>query len=163
MTGVEWPTRLGDLSAYALDEAVKAVGTFVERSGESPERDNAIRAMATIRLVARMPRSAPWYGEIIDPSDSSVHVGIMMRNAFEALGEDIDEIAEKGLISRPKNWFTRFYLPRWLEGRRRYYDFLEHLFDAPRWEAEYERRRLSDEQAARERALLAYAVRERAR
>lgn len=159
----EWPTHIGELSAWSLNHAIETLEKTIGSHDNAGLPNDAQKALAVIRLVAKMPRACPWWGQVIDSNDSSVHVGVMMRNAFEALGEDIDESSSEGLIGRPKSWFTQLYLPRWTEGRRRYYDFLDHLLDPVHWEEEYERKRLSDEQAAAERARMAHVFRKRPR
>lgn len=141
----EWPTHIGELSTYALDQAIETLSK--EAAGISPDVD---KALAVIRLVAPRRRAAPWYGQVIDPEDSSVTAGVMMRNAFEAVGDHVDE--------PPRHWFTRMYLGRWRRGRTEYYDFLEHLTDPVRWEQEAEAAKMTAQQAmeetARVRALL---------
>lgn len=138
---MEWPTKIGELSTYALDQAVETLEK--EAGGLSPDVD---AALAVLRLVTPISRREPWYGQVIDPEDSSVTAGVMMRNAFEAVGDSVDE--------QPRHWFTRMYLERWRQGRAEYYDFLEHLMDPVRQEEEAARARLDHEQAACERARI---------
>lgn len=130
----EWPTAIGELSRHMMDKAIETLEAELSASTSADVRS----ALAVIRLIARTPAATPWWGQVIDPRDSSVHVGVMMRNAFEALGEDIG-LSDQGLVSEPKSWFTRLYLDRWVRGRREYYDFLDHLTDPARWEADQAR------------------------
>lgn len=132
----EWPTHLGDLSAYTLQQAIEVL----EKAFAGPGDEDVQHALAVIRMVAPMPRRSPWYGQPIDPDDGSVTVGVMMRNAFEAVGDSPDE--------PPKHWLTKMYLARWRRSRAEYYDFLEHLLDPVRAAQEAERSRLTQEQAA---------------
>lgn len=150
----EWPDHAGELSAWALDHAVEALEKTAEGIGDDEARAEARKALAVVRLVARMPRAAPWWGQVIDPADSSIHVGVMMRNAFESVGDHIDVPTNEGLKTKADHWFTKLYLPRWRTGRQEYHDFLRHLSDPVHWEQEYERGRLSDEQAAAEHARI---------
>jgi hypothetical protein len=139
----EWPDEIGELSRWALDHAIETL----EKAHKGEEGD-AQKALSVIRLVARMPRSSPWWGQIIDPRDSSVDVGVMMRNAFEAVGDDVDALCEGGEIrNTAKNWFTQLYVARWREGKREYYDFLGHLADPERWEAEEKKRPMTSAEA----------------
>lgn len=138
---LEWPTRIGELSTYALNQAVETLEK--EAGGLSPDVD---AALAVLRLVTPISRREPWYGQHIDPEDTSVTVGVMMRNAFEAVGDSPEEPA--------RHWLTRMYLPRWKQGRADYYDFLEHLMDPVRSEEEAARARLNHEQAACERSRI---------
>ena len=139
---VEWPTTIGELSRYMMDEAVRTLETELSAGTSS---DDARAALAVIRLIARTPAETPWWGQVIDPRDSSVHVGVMMRNAFEALGEDIG-LSDQGLVGQPRHWFTKLYLGRWVQGRREYYDFLDHFISPVKWEEE-QKRPLMDRQA----------------
>jgi hypothetical protein len=130
----KWPEEIGELSAWALDHAIETL----EKLHEGDDGD-AGKALAVIRLVARMPRAAPWYGQIIDPADSSVDVGVMMRNAFEAVGDHIDGTYADGPHQTSGHWLTQRYLPLWREGKRRYHDFLDRLADPLRWEEDQRR------------------------
>jgi hypothetical protein len=139
----EWPDEFGELSVWALDHAIETL----EKAHEGEEGD-VKKALAVIRLVARMPRSSPWWGQIIDPSDSSVNVGVMMRNAFEAVGDDVDALCQGGEIrSTANSWFTQLYVARWREGKRQYYDFLDHLSDPLQWERDQQRKIMADGEA----------------
>lgn len=142
----EVPRNIGELSRYALQEAVERVDREL-RDAPQEVRD----AISIIRLVVNVPRQAPWYGVQIDADDSSVSVGVMMRNAFEAVGDHIDVPTSEGLRTKADLWFTKLYLPRWRQGKREYMDYLHHLTDPERWERD-ESERLSREQA---QALLA--------
>ena len=89
------------------------------------------KCLKVIRLVVNMPRRSPWYGIGVDPEDSSVTVGVMMRNAFEAVGDWVDSNGmanmKDGKQYRDTNWFTRLYLPRWRQGKRAYNEWLDSL------------------------------------
>jgi hypothetical protein len=137
------PEHIGELSRYALQQAIDRVDR--ELAGAPQELRDAV---SVIRLVTDVPRRAPWYGAIIDSEDSSVSVGVMMRNAFEAVGDSIDAPTDRGLETHADHWFTKLYLSRWRRGRREYRDYLEHLTDPARFERECAERRLSAEQAA---------------
>lgn len=157
----EWPERIGELSVRALDDAIGVLEKAVASHNNADVLDEAHKALAVVRLVARMPRAAPWWGQTIDREDSSVTVGVMMRNFFEALGDSIDYPTERGLETRADHWFTRMYLPRWRRGRREYYDFLGHLMDPLLWEEDQKRALMSREQAEAERRHIAEILRSR--
>lgn len=139
---LEVPQNIGELSNYAFDEALAKVDRAL---ADAPEEIRA--AISVIRLVSGVPRSAPWYGVPMDPDDSSVTVGVVLRNAFEALGDHIDYPTDRGLETQARHSFTQRNLPRWREGKREYNDYLDHLTEPIR----FEQRKLSDEQAASSR------------
>ena len=58
---------------------------------------------------------------------SSVSVGVVLRNAFEALGDYIDVPTGKGLQTRAHHWFTQRYLRLWRQGKREYNEWLDTL------------------------------------
>lgn len=148
----EVPQNIGELSNYAFDEALAKVDRALAGAPEEIRE-----AISVIRLVSSVPRRTPWYGMPMDPDDSSVTVGVVLRNAFEALGDDIDYPADRGLETRARHWFTQRNLPRWRQGKREYDDYLDHLTDPIR----FEQRKLSDEQAASSRqAVLDYLSRQ---
>jgi hypothetical protein len=133
----EVPEDLGELSNYAFDEAMATVEQAL--AGAPPE---VRRALSVIKLVSDVPRRSPWYGIPIDPEDSSVTVGVMMRNAVESVGDWIDGPLGDGPHTKADSWFTRRYLPLWRDGKLAYYDYLDHLSDPLRYEAELARRRM---------------------
>jgi hypothetical protein len=140
----EFPEHIDELSRYALEEAI---GTVSRYAAGGPEEVR--RAAAVIRLVTGVPRRVPWYGVPVDPEDNSVTAGVMMRNAFEAVGDWVDALSSGGkTTTKADHWFTKMYLGLWRAGKRDYNDFLDHLTDPLRWEAEQAERRLSAEQAA---------------
>ena len=118
------PRDAWELSRYRHEQALDRVQEAL-RSGCPPADPDLLNEMRIIRMVA-MTR-APWYGMIIDPEDSSVTVGVMMRNAFEAVGDYIDYPTDAGLQTRARHSFTRRYLPRWRQGKREYYEWLDTL------------------------------------
>lgn len=137
---LEVPQNIGELSNYAFDEALAKIDRAL---ADAPEDVRA--AIGVVRLVSSVPRAAPWYGVPMDPDDSSVTVGVVLRNAFEALGDAIDYPTARGLETRARHWFTQRNLPRWREGKREYNDYLDHLMDPLGFE---QKRRISAEQAA---------------
>ncbi|MCW2929916.1 MAG: hypothetical protein JWM19_878 [Actinomycetia bacterium] len=142
----EFPERPGDLSTYALNHAI---GLLSDELKDHPNEDLR-RALAVIRLVAPMRRQVPWYGAAmaIPGRTDSVQLGTVIRNAFEALGDDVDVLGEGGVVlNNHRSWFAQFYAPAWHQGKRDYDDFLDHLFDPVRHEEEDERNRLSHAQA----------------
>jgi hypothetical protein len=145
---LEVPQNIGELSNYAFEEALGKVDRAL---ADAPEDVRA--AIGVIRLVSSVPRRAPWYGIPMDPDDSSVTVGVVLRNAFEALGDQIDYPTNRGLETRATHPFTQRNLPRWRAGKREYNEYLDHLTDP----LGFEGRRLSDEQAAaRRREITGY-------
>jgi hypothetical protein len=139
----EFPEHIDELSRYALEEAV---GTVSRYTADGPEEVR--RAAAVIRLVTGIPRRVPWYGVCVDPEDSSVTAGVMMRNAFEAVGDYVDAVVEGGARkTKADHWFTKMYLGLWRAGKRDYHDFLDHLTDPLRWEAEQAEKRMAREEA----------------
>ena len=144
------PVDVGELSRHMIREAID----LVDRELADAPAD-VRRAVAVIRMVADIPRRAPWYGVPMDPDDSSVTVGVVLRNAFEALGDYIDYPTDRGLETEAGHWFTQRELPRWREGKREYDDYLDHLFDPIRADRERAEARLSADQAAAGRAWLA--------
>jgi hypothetical protein len=143
----EVPEHLGELSTWALQEAIDKVDNAL---ADAPDEIRA--AVSVIRLVTNMPRQAPWYGVSIDREDSSVTVGVMMRNAFEALGDWVDALGSGGrIVTKTDHWFTRLYAETWRRGKREYNDYLDHLLDPVQWE---NKRQISAERAAAHRAAM---------
>ena len=116
------PVSLYELSRARYEEALSRVEAVVQLAG-SPELDKEMRI---IRMIGM--HRIPWWGQVIDPDDSSVTVGIMMRNAFEAFGDCIDYPTDLGVRTDSKHWFTRAYLHRWRRGKQEYQDWLDTLF-----------------------------------
>jgi hypothetical protein len=118
---VSWdnPVDAYELSRARYEEALRRVEAVVQLA-DSPELLNEVRI---IRMTGM--KRAPWWGMCIDPEDSSVTVGVMMRNAFEAFGDSTD------YPDGAKHWFTRAYLRRWRQGKREYQEWLDTLFRKP--------------------------------
>jgi hypothetical protein len=121
---VSWdnPVDAYELSRARYEEALSRVEAVVQLA-DSPELLNEVRI---IRMVGM--NRAPWWGQGIDHEDSSVTVGVMMRNAFEAVGDYIDYPTDQGLKTDAGHWLTRRYLPLWRQGKREYQDWLDTLF-----------------------------------
>lgn len=114
----ENPVDATELSRARYEEALDHVEAVLQRDwGEDAD---VLNEMRIIRMIG-MTR-VPWWGQVIDHDDSSVTVGVMMRNAFEAFGDSIDD------PGRAAHWFTRAYLRRWREGKREYQEWLDTLF-----------------------------------
>jgi hypothetical protein len=150
----EFPERAGELSTYALNKSVELLSEALK---DHPDED-VRKALAVIRLVAPYPRQVPWYGATmrLPGRNDSVPLGTVLRNAFESVGDDVDALYEDGrVVTTQRNWFTQRYLSAWRQGKRDYYDYLDHFSDPLRWEAEDREKRLSDEQAAAEHQRIA--------
>ena len=156
----EFPEHPGELSTYALNHSIEVLERIL---ADHPDED-ARRALSVIRMVAPYPRMVPWYGahmRVPERSDS-VPLGTVLRNAFEALGDDVDALGEGGrVLNTRKSWFTQLYADAWLQGKRDYYDFLDHLNDPAGWEEKDRAARLSAEQAAAEYRHISTFLRER--
>jgi hypothetical protein len=119
------PKDIWELSRARYEEALDRVEKAL-RTGWTPgTRKDLLNEMRIIRLVSL--RHAPWWGAGIDPEDSSVTVGVMMRNAFEAVGDAVDYPTDEGLKTKADHWFTRRYLPHWRRGEREYREWLDTL------------------------------------
>lgn len=116
------PRDAWELSRHRYEQALDRVEEAL-RSGCLPEDPDLLNEIRIVRMVG-MTR-APWYGMIIDPEDSSVDVGVMMRNAFEAVGDYVDGVY--GEHTKAKHWLTRRYLPLWRQGKREYHQWLDTL------------------------------------
>lgn len=146
----EYPDHLGELSTGALEDAMNELEAWlrgIDRNYQSAVHgspggggysisipavpENIWKCMKVIRLVTGMPRRSPWYGIVIDHEDSSVDVGVMMRNAFEAVGDWVDHQGmanmKDGKQYKNTHWFTRLYLPRFRAGKREYNAWLDNL------------------------------------
>lgn len=120
------PVDVNELSSARYEEALEHVEAALRSWGADEALLNEVRI---IRMVGM--RRVPWWGQVIDHDDSSVTVGIMMRNAFEAFGDGIDYPTDLGLRTDSKHWFTRAYLHRWRQGKQEYQDWLDALFRKP--------------------------------
>jgi hypothetical protein len=116
------PRDAWELSRHRYEQALDRVELALR--GITHQGDvNLENEMRIVRMVG-MTR-APWYGMIVDPDDSSVSVGVMMRNAFEAVGDYVDGVY--GERTRADHWLTRRYLPLWRRGKREYHQWLDAL------------------------------------
>jgi hypothetical protein len=118
------PRDAWELSRHRYEQALARVEAAVT-AGCPPGDPDLLNEMRIIRMVGIT--RAPWYGMIIDPEDSSVDVGVMMRNAFEAVGDHVDYPTDKGLETRARHYFTLRYLPLWRRGKREYHQWLDTL------------------------------------
>jgi hypothetical protein len=137
------PQDIGELSRARLAGALRRLERAVQSDprGTDPLMLNEIRV---IRLVLGFDQRLRWYGAIVDPDDSSVTAGVMMRNAFEAVGDQIDEPPAKW-----KHWLTRMYGPLWHRGRREYRDYLDTLMRYPGADREIMRKAARGDRIAR--------------
>lgn len=117
----ENPVDAHELSRVRYEEALDRVEAVLQRDWS--ESAGILNEMRIIRMVGM--KQTPWWGAVIDPDDSSVTVGVMMRNAFEAFGDSADYPADA------RHWFTRAYLRRWRQGKKEYEDWLDTLFRKP--------------------------------
>lgn len=120
----ENPQDNRELSRARYEEALGHVEAHL-RGTPVPADVDLLNEMRIIRLVSM--HRVPWYGMCVDPEDSSVTVGVMMRNAFEAVGDAIDYPTDYGLETKAGHWFTKLYLPRWRRGKREYLAWLDTL------------------------------------
>jgi hypothetical protein len=128
----EVPENIGELSTWAMQQALDRIGHYLIDSNAPQE---LLDALSVVRLVEGMPRQAPWWGvSVPTPEGDTVSVGTLLRNAFEALGDHIDYPTREGLQTRAEHYFTRRHLPAWRAGRRAYNDYLDHLLDPQEWE-----------------------------
>lgn len=123
MAGEENPRDVFELSLHRYEQALARIEAALQ-IGWSLGDPDLLNEMRIIRLVGL--HRAPWWGEAVDHADSSVTVGVMMRNAFEAVGDVIDFPAP-GARTEARHWFTRRYLPRWRQGKREYLEWLDTL------------------------------------
>lgn len=120
----ETPKDLWELSQHRYELALDRVEAVLRGAPAVPETD-VFNEMRIVRMVGCHP--VPWYGQAVDPEDSSVTVGVVLRNAFEALGDAIDYPTNEGLQTRARHWFTQRNLPLWRQGRREYRQWLDTL------------------------------------
>jgi hypothetical protein len=118
------PADVNELSRHRYEQALSrvelALRGIVHQDGVNLENE-----MRIVRMVGC--HRVPWYGQVMDPEDSSVSVGVVLRNAFEALGDYIDVPTGKGLQTRAHHWFTQRYLRLWRQGKREYNEWLDTL------------------------------------
>lgn len=124
MASEENPRDFWELSRARYEQAL----AYVEAVLPCADDPGALNEMRIIRMVGL--HRAPWWGAAVDPADSSVTVGVMMQNAFEAVGDYVDAPTAEGLKTRASHWFTRRYLPRWRQGQREYLEWLDTLGQA---------------------------------
>lgn len=125
----EIPANIGELSRHALHEAIEKVDLALDGAPEDIRK-----AVAVIRLVTDMPRRCPWYGVPVDPDDSSVTVGVVLRNLLDFYWGNEDYRRE---------------MLRVLEGGKQdYNEHLDRLLDPERDRAEFAEPGLSREHAA---------------
>lgn len=122
----EHPQSLRELSRYRLNEAHGALASYLAESDAPAEVREELRIARLITDPGIAQRS--WYGISIDPEDTSVTVGVMMRNAFEAVGDYIDAPTNRGPETRADHRFTKLYLARWRAGKRAYDEYLSQVF-----------------------------------
>lgn len=123
--GYEHPPDLRHLSRERLKRAQDTIAAFLEVAEAGPTMLEEFRIIRLLQDPGLRQKS--WYGLAIDPEDTSTTVGIMMRNAFEALDVDPDVLAGRKIVTRA-SWFVRHYLPLWLRGRKAYNEFLDEVF-----------------------------------
>lgn len=119
----ENPRDAWDLSRARYAQALDHVEAVLRRTAfDDPD---VLNEMRIIRMVGMT--QTPWWGAGIDHDDSSVTVGVMMRNAFEAVGDAVDYPTAEGLRTQARHWFTQRYLPRWRQGEKEYHEWLDTL------------------------------------
>lgn len=119
------PRDWRELSRHRYEEALSQVEKALKHGWTPGTRRDLLNEMRIIRMVGMTP--TPWYGMSVDPEDSSVSVGVMMRNAFEAFGDCVDYPTAEGFKTKADHWFTKRYLPHWRRGRREYLEWLKTL------------------------------------
>lgn len=119
----EDPQDIQELSRRRYEQALD----YVEAVLPCADDPDAFNEMRIIRMVGC--NRVPWWGMAVDPADSSVTVGVMMRNAFAAVGDviDHDPAGERLTVTTARHWLTRLYLPRWHRGKREYLEWLDTL------------------------------------
>lgn len=118
------PRDWQELSRHRYEQALATVEAALTIGWKLGDPD-LLNEMRIIRMMALTP--TPWWGMAVDPEDSSVSVGVMMRNAFEALGDCVDYPTAEGFGTKADHWFTRRYLPHWRRGKREYLEWLKTL------------------------------------
>jgi hypothetical protein len=117
------PRDVWELSRARYEEALARIEAALLASPSVGT--DLLNEMRIIRMVGM--HQTPWWGAAIDHEDSSVTVGVMMRNAFEAVGDFVDAPTAEGLQTKVSHWFTKLYLPRWRRGKKAYYEWLDTL------------------------------------
>jgi hypothetical protein len=120
----ENPRDVWDLSRARYEQALARIEAALQ-IGWSRGDPDLINEMRIIWMVGMHP--TPWWGDAVDPADSSVTVGVMMRNAFESVGDYLDGPFGEGPQTKADNWLTRRYLPLWRQGERKYLEWLDTL------------------------------------
>lgn len=122
----EHPPDIRALSRERLDRAYQRIEAFL-RDRDAP--DEILEELRIVRLIVDPGvRQKSWYGLSIDPDDTSTTVGVMMRNAFEALGVNSDLLSINSREPvKSRSWFVKHYLPLWRNGRQAYYAFMDEL------------------------------------
>lgn len=123
--GEDNPQDIWELSRHRYEQALDRVEKALKDGWTPGTCKDLLNEMRIVRMVGC--HRVPWYGMVVDPEDSSVTVGVMLRNAFEAVGDSIDYPTDEGLKTRASHWFTRQYLPRWRRGKREYHEWLDTL------------------------------------
>jgi hypothetical protein len=118
------PRDIQELSRHRYEQALARVEAALT-IGWSLGDPDLLNEMRIIRMVGC--NRVPWWGQAVDPEDGSVTVGVVLRNAFEAVGDYIDVPTGNGLQTRAHHWFTQRYLPRWRQGKREYHEWLDAL------------------------------------
>lgn len=121
MSEADSPKDIQELSRHRYEQALNAVEAHL-RGDPLSEGTDVLNEMRIVRMVGC--NRVPWWGMCVDPEDTSVTVGVMMRNAFEALGDDVHVNGEG---PPPRHWFTKLYVRRWRTGRRQYLEWLDTL------------------------------------
>lgn len=119
------PQRIGELSRRALQDAVDRVDREL-RDADKEVRD----AISVIRLVVDVPRAAPWYGVPMDPEDSSVLVGVVLRNLVTLLEGYAWEKSDPDFTRRSARSEAARLQRRVAQGKREYDRYLDQLFSA---------------------------------
>jgi hypothetical protein len=124
---VEWeyPRDSWDLCRARYEEALEKIEAHLSGGPVLLTPAEVVNEMRIIRMATM--RKSPWFDRSIDPEDSSVTVGSMMHNAFEALGDSAGYPTDQGLVVKADHWFTRRYLPLYQRGKREYDEWLDAL------------------------------------
>jgi hypothetical protein len=104
------PQDVYELSRHRYEQALGRVEAALT-IGWSLGDPDLLNEMRIIRMAAM--NRLPWWGMTVDPEDSSVTVGVVLRNAFDAVGDS--------------HSFTRRNLPRWRQGKKEYLEWLDTL------------------------------------
>lgn len=146
----EVPENIGELSTYALQQAIDRVDEALK---DAPQdlRD----AVTVIRLVENVPRQSPWYGVSTwagRDDDQTALLGTLLGN----IADTLEYVA--GSVERPETAANAIacahsdagHLRRMLARAKRAYDaYLDHLLDPQQWEENQKRRRIDGERAAK--------------